>query len=112
MVTRLLAVPIVLVACAASPAPTQGLKIESVAGQPPIVRLLLDKEESFRLSRAGVTDPTSPSGLTDRIGYRAAVERYTAGVLKENGLCPGGYDIRDVAGSDTSTAITVVCLAP
>jgi hypothetical protein len=114
MLTRLLAIPIVLAACAGSPTPSKGLRIESVPGQPRMVRLSLDKEESFRLSRIGTTDPASPSGLTDRIRYRTAVEQYTAAVLKENGLCPGGYDDLRIGRADNpyDTAITVVCLAP
>jgi hypothetical protein len=114
MLTRLLAISIVSAACAGSPTPSTGLKIESVPGQPPKVRLLLDKEEAFRLSRVGVTDPSSPSGLTDRIRYRTALEQYTAAVLKGNGLCRDGYRDLDIegAGSPYSLAITVVCLAP
>jgi hypothetical protein len=114
MVTRLLAIPVVLVGCAIGPAPAQGLKIESVPGQPPGVRLLLDNGEAFRLSRVGVTDPSSPSGLTDRIRYRTAVEQYTTAVLKENGLCPHGYRDLDIDGAKAphAMAITVVCLAP
>ena len=114
MLTRLLVIPVVLAACAGSPAPRQGLKIEAVPGQPPTVRLLLYKEEAFRLSRIGVTDPSSPSGLTDRIRYRMAIEQYTTAVLRENRLCPGGYGDLDVdgAGNPYFMAITVVCLPP
>ncbi|HUQ29737.1 MAG TPA: hypothetical protein VM051_14170 [Usitatibacter sp.] len=101
----MLAIPFVLAACAGSPVPREGSSV---------VRLLLDKDEAFRLSRAGVMDPSSPSGLTDRVRYRMAVERYAAGVLKARGLCPGGYgDIGiESATAPHALAITVVCLVP
>jgi hypothetical protein len=100
----LFAVAGVLAACASAPA-SRGPNIESVPGQPGMVRLVLDKEDAFRLSRAGVMDPSSPSGLTDRFRYRAAVESYTAAVLKDNGLCPNGFGDLSIEG----TVITVVC---
>jgi hypothetical protein len=114
MLTRLLAIPFSLAACAGIPAPHEGLSVESLAGDPPRVRLLLDKDEAFRLSRAGVMDPSSPSGLTDRIRYRTAVDAYAAGALKDRGLCPGGHGDLDIdnARSPHALAITVVCLPP
>ena len=77
-----------------------------------MVRLLVDKEDAFRLSRAGVMDTSSPSGITDRFRYHAALESYTAAVLKENGLCPDGYGNLDVDGAKEPYAlsITVACL--
>jgi hypothetical protein len=111
MLTRLLAIAVLLAACAAVPA-SSTLKVESVPGHPPLVRLLLDAEESFRLSRSGVMDPASPSGLTDRFRYRAAIEGYVATVVKEKALCPDGYEIRDIEGGEHGTVITIACLAP
>jgi len=57
---------------------------------------------------AGVVDPSSPSGLTDPIRYRAAIEQYTAGVLAASGLCPRGYaDLMTQGGEKPyATAIT------
>jgi hypothetical protein len=77
-----------------------------------MVRLVLDKEDAFRLSRAGVMDPSSPSGLTDRFRYAAALEDYTAAALRRNGLCPAGYDNLVVAGARQphELSITVTCL--
>jgi hypothetical protein len=115
MLTRALIGAAVTLAACASPAPSHGgLKIETVPGQPRMVRLVLDPQEAFRLSRAGVMDRSSPSGLTDPIGYRAAIEQYTAAALAANGLCPRGYGDLRMEGGDKSyaTAITVVCLPP
>ena len=114
MVPRaLIAAAVVLAACA-SPAPSGGFRVETVPGQPRMVRLVLDPQEAFRLSRAGALDPSSPSGLTDPIRYRAAIERYTAAALAANGLCPRGYRDLRTEGVDKpyATAITVTCLAP
>jgi hypothetical protein len=114
MVTRALLGAAVMVAACVSPAPAPAVKIETVPGQPGMVRLVLDSQEAFRLSRAGVMDPSSPSGLTDPIRYRAAIEQYTAGVLAANGLCPRGYGDLRMEGGDKPyvTAITVACLPP
>jgi len=107
----LFAVAGVLTACA-SPAPSKSPTIERVPGQPGMVRLLVDREDAFRLSRAGIMDPSSPSGLTDRFRYAAALEDYTAAALKRNGLCPEGYGNLVVAGASPphELSITVTCL--
>ena len=114
MVTRLLVVAFLVAGCAGAPAPREGLTIESEPGTPAVVKLLLDKEESFRLSRAGVMEPSSPSGLTDRIGYRAAIERYALDIMKERGFCPGGLRDIQAAPRDGTGAITITatCLPP
>ena len=114
MVTRLLAIAFLVAGCAGAPAPREGVKIESEAGPPPVVRLLLDKEESFRLSRAGVMDPSSPSGLTDRFRYRMAIERYAVEIMREKGFCPGGLRDIESAPRDGTGAITITaaCLPP
>jgi hypothetical protein len=113
MVTRWLAPALVLAGCASVPAP-EGPEIEMVAGKPGTVRLLLSKEESLRLSRAGIMDSSSASGLTDRARYRVAVEAYVADVLAAKGLCPRGFGGLDIApaAQPFDAAITVSCLAP
>ena len=114
MVTRALAGAVVALGACAVPAPAGSPRIETVPGQPRMVRIVLDPQEAFRLSRAGVMDPSSPSGLTDPVRYRAAIEQYAAAVLAANGLCPGGYaDLRTEGGDKPyATAIAVTCLAP
>ena len=114
MVPRALVGAVVALAACAGPAPDGSPRIDAVAGQPRMVRIVLDPREAFRLSRAGVMDPSSPSGLTDPVRYRAAVERYAAAVLAANGLCPRGYgDLRTEGGEKPyATAIAVTCLAP
>lgn len=79
-----------------SRAAVAGTTIELLPGQPAKVRLLLGKEDAFRLSRAGIMDPSSASGLTDRVRYRLAVDAYVADVLHTNGLCPRGYGGLDI----------------
>jgi hypothetical protein len=114
MVTRALAGAAITLAACAGPAPAGAPRIEAVPGQPRMVRIVLDPQEAFRLSRAGVMDPSSPSGLTDAVRYRAAIEQYAAAVLAANGLCPRGYgDLRTEGGEKPyATAILVACLAP
>ena len=114
MLTRGLAVAVLSAGCASTPSPSKLPLIQTFSGQPLTVRMLLDAEESMRLSRAGIMDPASPSGLTDRFRYRAAVDDYVAKVLRAYGLCPEGYGTVDVtpAQKPFETAITVVCLSP
>jgi hypothetical protein len=114
MVTRVLLAAAVALAACAGPAPSGSPRIETVPGPPRMVRIVLDPQEAFRLSRAGVMDPSSPSGLTDPVRYRVAIEQYTAAALAANGLCPRGYaGLRTEGGEKPyATAITVTCLAP
>ena len=114
MLTRWLAPALLLAGCATTPSPSKLPLIQTFSGQPVTIRMLLDTEESMRLSRAGITDPASPSGLTDRFRYRAAVDDYVAYVLKAYGLCPQGFGTVDVAPAQKpfETAITVACLSP
>ena len=114
MLSRGLALALVLSGCASTPPPSRLPSIQNLGGQPLVVRMLLDTEESMRLSRAGIMDPASPSGLTDRFRYRAAVDEYVAYVLKASGLCPQGFSTVDVAPARKpfETALTVACLAP
>ena len=110
MVTRWLAPAVVLGACTSVPAPDDpATRVE--LENPGVVRLLLSKGEAFRLSRAGVMDPSSPSGLTDRLRYRIAVEAYVAESLRQRGLCPRGFeDLRmSPAPEPFATTITVTC---
>ena len=114
MLPRALVGAAVTLAACASPAPAAGYKVETVLGQPRMVRLVLDPQEAFRLSRAGVMDPSSPSGLTDPIRYRAAIEQFTAAALVAKGLCPRGYGELRTESRDKpyATSITVTCLPP
>ena len=110
MLTRWLV--LALLAGCASMAPPEGPVVEIVPGRPGMVRLLLYKEDAFRLSRAGIMDPSSPSGLTDRVRYRVAVEAYVAEALRRNGLCPRGFGNLEMlpAAKPFDTAIAVACL--
>ena len=94
------------------PAPSHVPVVEVVSERPPTVRILLDRDEWMRITRVGIMDPGSPSGLTDRIRYRAALEAYIADVLHAKGLCPRGYTDLDVApaAAPFATAITLACL--
>ena len=56
-----------------------------------MLRILVDKETSFRLSRVGIMDSSSPSGLTDRVRFRVALEEFAAHVLQERALCRQGF---------------------
>jgi len=113
MLTRGLCVAILLAGCATTPAPSKRPLIETLQDQPRTLRLLLDREDAFRLSRAGIMDPSSPSGLTDRFRHRAAIGGYVEGVVRANGLCAQGFEILDVspAPKPFDTAITLACLA-
>ena len=113
MLTRCLVLAVVLAGCASSPSPPRLPAVEKT-GPPEGVRMLLDKEEAMRLSRVGIMDTSSPSGLTDRFRYRAALEDYVAYVLRAYGLCPRGYSNLDVAPAQRpfDTAITLTCLPP
>ena len=110
MVTRWLLAAAVLAGCVSAPPPGDPA-IDVVLENPGVVRLHLSKEEAFRLSRAGIMDPSSPSGLTDRFRYRVAVEAYVAEVLGRRGLCPRGFeDLRtSPAPEPFATTITVTC---
>jgi hypothetical protein len=114
MLTRCLVLAVALAGCASAPSPPPLPPIEKTAGPPEGVRMLLGHEEATRLSRAGIMDPSSPSGLTDRFRYRAAVEDYVAYVLRAYGLCPRGHANLDVvpAQKPFDTAITLTCLPP
>lgn len=114
MLTRWVAAAAVLAGCASGPAPPRLPMVETLSGQPVVIRMLLDTEQSMKLSRAGIMDPASPSGLTDRFRYRAAVDDYVVYVLRAYGLCPQGHGRVDVASAPRpfETAITVACLAP
>src|SRR5690349_18441571 len=100
MLTRGLVVAVVALAgCASAPAKPGLPLVQSLSGQPPTVRMFLDTEQSMRLTRAGVMDPSSPSGLTDRFRFRAAVDEYVAYVLNAYGLCPQGFGRVDVSSA-------------
>jgi hypothetical protein len=116
MLTRgLVAAAATLAACATvpAPAPSASVEIRHVAGEPRMLEILVDKETSFRLSRVGVMDSSSPSGLTDRVRFRVALEEFSAHVLRERGLCREGFT--DLAWSPAPAphglAITVTCHA-
>ena len=92
MVTRaLVAAAAMLAACATAPAAPASVEIQPVSGEPRMLKILVDKETSFRLSRVGIMDPSSPSGLTDRVRFRVALEEFAAHVLHERGLCRQGF---------------------
>ena len=92
MLTRaLLAAAVSLAACATAPAPPSSVEVQPVAGEPRMLKILVDKETSFRLSRVGAMDPSSASGLTDRVRFRVALEEFAAHVLHERGLCREGF---------------------
>jgi hypothetical protein len=111
MLTRWAILAAVLAGCASAPAPRLP-PVEKVAGPPAGVRMLLDAEEAMRITRVGVMDPASPSGLTDRFRYRAALGDYIEYVLRAYGLCPRGYANPEVAPAQKpfDTLITVECL--
>jgi hypothetical protein len=113
MLTRWL-VPILVVAGCASVAAPEAPPVEIVPGRPGMVRILLTKEDAFRLSRAGIMDPSSPSGLTDRVRYGVAVDAYVADALRSKGLCPRGYGDLEMtpAAKPFHASITVICLPP
>ena len=104
-------VPAVAVAGCVSVPPPGDPAAEVVPVNPGVVKLLLSKEETLRLSRAGIMDPSSPSGLTDRFRYRAALEAYVAETLRQRGLCRGGFGDLQVspAPQPYDTMITVAC---
>jgi len=83
-----------------------------VPGQPQVVKLLLDRDEAFQLSRAGIMDPSSPSGITDQFRYRMALEGYVGAALGASGLCKRGYERMELrpARAPFHTEITVTCL--
>jgi hypothetical protein len=113
MLTRwLFLAALALAGCAAVAPQSRGLAVEVVGESPATVRMLLDGDEWMRITRAGIMDPSSPSGLTDRIRYRAALEAYVAQVLHARGLCPRGYSDLDVnpARAPYAAAVTLVCL--
>jgi hypothetical protein len=92
MLTRgLVAAAAALAACATAPTSAPSVEIERVHGEPRMLKMLVDKETSFRLSRVGIMDSSSPSGLTDRVQFRVALEEFAAHVLRERGLCRGGF---------------------
>jgi len=115
MLTRvLLAAVAALAACASAPPPPPGVEIQPVPGEPRALSILVDKETSFRLSRIGVMDSSSPSGLTDRVRFRVALEDFAAHVLHERGLCREGFTNLTwmPAPAPNGLAITVTCQAP
>ena len=114
MLTRALAAALAtLAACATAPAPPASVEIQPVAGEPRMLKILVDSETSFRLSREGVMDASSASGLTDRVRFRLALEQFTAHVLRERGLCRDGFDNLAWASAPAphGLAITVACRA-
>ena len=113
MLTRRLVAALAVAGCASVP-PPEGPAVQIVPGRPDMVRLLLSKEDALRLSRAGIMDPSSPSGLTDRFRYRVAVDAFVADALRSNGLCPRGYGDLEMtpAAKPFHASITVVCLPP
>jgi hypothetical protein len=110
MLTRWLVAALVLAGCAGVP-PRGDPATRVVVENPGVVRLLLSKEEAFRLSRAGILDPSSPSGLTDRFRYRVAIEAHVAEVLRQRGLCPRGFHGLEISAAPEpfETMITVAC---
>jgi hypothetical protein len=115
MLTRaLIAAVATLAACATAPAPPPGVEIRPVPGEPRALSILVDKETSFRLSRVGVMDSSSPSGLTDRVRFRVALEDFASHVLHERGLCRGGFTNLTwaPAPAPNGLAITVTCEGP
>jgi hypothetical protein len=115
MLTRVLfATAFALAACATAPTPPAAVEVHPVPGEPRALTLLVDKETSFRLSRVGVMDSSSPSALTDRVRFRAALEEFTAHVLAERGLCREGFTALawSPAPPPHGLAITVTCQAP
>jgi hypothetical protein len=115
MLTRVLvAAAVALGACATPQATPASVEIQRVAGEPRMLTILVDKETSFRLSRAGAMDPSSASGLTDRVRFRLALEEFTAHVLQEKGLCREGFTalVWAPAPAPHGLAITVNCPAP
>ena len=92
MLTRaLLAAAVTLAGCATAPVPPASVEVQPVAGEPRMLKILVDKETSFRLSRVGAMDPSSASGLTDRVRFRVALEAFAAQVLHEKDLCHKGF---------------------
>lgn len=115
MLTRaLIAAVATLSACATAPPPPPGIEIQPVAGEPRALNILVDKETSFRLSRVGIMDSSSASGLTDRVRFRLALEDFAAHVLHERGLCREGITNLSWAPAPAphGLAITVTCQAP
>ena len=115
MLTRaLIAAFATLSACATAPPPPPAVEIRPVPGEPRALNILVDKETSFRLSRVGIMDSSSASGLTDRVRFRLALEDFTAHVLHERGLCREGFTNLEWANAPAphGLAITVTCQAP
>ena len=115
MLTRaLVAAGALLGACAAAPPPPAAVEIRPVPGDARMLNLLVDKDTSFRLSRVGVMDTSSPSGLTDRVRFRVAVEEFAVHVLHERGLCPQGIGAVDwfAAPPPYGLGIAVTCRGP
>ena len=115
MLTRaLLAAMAGLTACATAPTAPPEVEIRPVAGEAGMLSILVDKETSFRLSRVGIMDSSSASGLTDRMQLRLALEQFTAHVLAERGLCREGIAALSWASAPPphGLAITVRCEAP
>lgn len=112
MLTRWAILAAMLAGCAGAPTTTRLPLVEKVAGPPAGVRMLLDAEEAMRITRVGVMDPASPSGLTDRFRYRAALGDYIEYVLRAYGLCPRGYANPETAPAQKpfDTVVTVECL--
>lgn len=79
-----------------------------------MLSILVDKDTSFRLSRVGIMDSSSASGLTDRVQFRLALEQFAAHVLAQRGLCHEGIAALSWASAPPpyGLAITVTCQAP